>query len=310
MRSVFMGNHDVGITVMNTLAELGVLAGVVAHPPDPEDGARYLSVFDRAAELRIPKLRAAGRDPELQEFITALAPDVLIVADYRYLLPASVIALVPFGAVNFHPSLLPFYRGRAPINWAILHGETELGLTAHLIDEGMDTGDVIAQRRYALSSEEDVGDALRKLYPLYRELTLEITAALTKGHLPCIPQDHARATTFPRRRPEDGHINFAAPAENVLNLVRAVAKPYPGAFAWCGATRVTLWKARLAIPTVKTDAQPGTVTQTFADGFRVACEQGTLEVLDWAADQAGWTPKAGQLLATEPTSRLRSERRT
>lgn len=310
MRAVFMGNHDVGITVMNTLAEQGVLVGIVAHPPDPEDGVRYLSVFDRAAELDVPRLRATGRDPQLQEFVASIAPDVLIVADYRYILPPSVVALAPSGAVNFHPSLLPAYRGRAPINWAILNGETKLGLTAHLIDEGMDTGDVIAQRCFTLDVQEDVGDALRKLYPLYRDMTREIVAALTKGELPRSPQDHTRSTVFPRRRAEDGRIDFSTPANTIVNLVRAVARPYPGAFTWSDLTRITFWKARLAIPTVKSDARPGTVTQTFADGFRVACGQGTLEVLDWEADQSGWTPKAGQLFATEPTSRPRQESRT
>jgi len=294
MRAVFMGNHDVGVTVMNSLAELGALIGVVGHPPDPEDGVRYTSVFDRAAELGMPRLRVAGRDPELQEFIATLAPDVLIVADYRYLLPASVIALAPFGAVNFHPSLLPAYRGRAPINWAILRGETELGLTAHLIDEGTDTGDVIAQRRYTLDSEEDVGDALRKLYPLYHELTLEIATALAKGHLTRTPQDHSRATIFPRRRPEDGLVDFSLSAREVLNLIRAVARPYPGAFAWCEDTRVTFWKARIAETTDTSSVPRGTVTHTVAGQFTVSCGAGALEVMAWETDRPEWTPKPGQ----------------
>jgi methionyl-tRNA formyltransferase len=234
----------------------------------------------------------------------------LIVADYRYLLPSAVIASAPFGAVNFHPSLLPTYRGRAPINWAILHGETELGLTAHLIDEGMDTGDVIAQRRYTLNSEEDVGDALRKLYPLYRELTLEITAALTKGHPPCVPQDHALATTFPRRRPEDGLVDFSVSAREVLNLIRAVARPYPGAFAWCDETRITFWKARLAEPSKEVEIPPGTVTQALANGFAVTCGRDALNVLEWEADRPGWTPQPGQHFTAEPAESNQMETNT
>lgn len=304
MRALFLGNHAVGVTVMDTLAELGVLAGVVAHPPDPEDGVRYLSVYDRAAFLGMPRLRAAGRDPALLDFVAPLAPDVLVVADYRYLLPTEILALAPHGAINFHPSLLPAYRGRAPINWAILHGETDLGLTMHVIDEGMDTGDVVAQRRYTLNDKEDVNDALHKLYPLYRELTRELISALTNGGPPRIPQDHTKATKFPRRRPEDGSIDFSAPARDVFNLVRAVARPYPGAFAWCGPVRITLWKAHLTLSFTVQDSRqetpPGTITHTATGRFTVACGTGALEVLDWEADRPGWSPKLGQTFDTVP----------
>ena len=204
MRTVFLGNHTVGVTVMRELAALGALSGVVAHPPDPEDGTRYLSVYEQACTLGVPCLRATGTAPELEAFITACQPDLLIVADFRYLLPPGILHLARLGGINFHPSLMPAYRGRAPINWAILHGEKTLGLTVHCIDAGMDTGDIIAQKAYDLQEDEYVGDALRKLYPLYAELTRQTIAALHTGNLPRRRQNHELATAYPRSKPQDG----------------------------------------------------------------------------------------------------------
>lgn len=301
MRAVFLGNHTVGVTVMRVLAELDVLAGVAAHPEDPEDGVRYLSVHSEALKLKVPTLRARGTDPALEQFVSACLPDVLVVADYRYLLPQSVLRCARHGGINFHPSLLPAYRGRAPINWAILHGETELGLSVHRIDAGMDTGDILAQSRFSLREDEDVGDALRKLYPLYAALTRETMAALQGGTLRGQPQDHGQATTYPQRRPEDGCLDLAAPAKNALNLVRAVARPYPGAFAWCGGQKVLFWKAAVAAtqPLPKPVA-PGVITLASANQFVVQCGQGSLQVLEWEAESSGWRPTVGQRFDANP----------
>ncbi len=298
MRAVFLGNHTVGVTVMRELARQGVLAGVVAHPLDTEDGVRYLSVFDTAGELGVPRLRAKGTVPDLATFVKNCSPDVLVVADYRYLLPVEVLECVPHGGINFHPSLLPAYRGRAPINWAILHGETTLGLTVHCMDAGMDTGDILAQKRYYLRNTEDVGDALRKLYPLYAELTHYVVTALQEGNLPRHPQNHALASTFPRRRPEDGVLDFGLPAVETLNLVRAVAQPYPGAFAWCDSCKVIFWKACLDDAHQKGCCPPGTIVHASTDSFSVQCGQGRLRVLQWQADKPLWRPEAGQLFST------------
>jgi Methionyl-tRNA formyltransferase len=294
VRAVFLGNHTVGVTVMRELAAQGMLAGVVAHPPDPEDGVRYLSVFDAAGELGAPRLRARGSDPDMTAFVKACAPDLLVVADYRYLLPVSLLKCARHGGINFHPSLLPAYRGRAPINWAILHGETTLGLTVHCIDAGMDTGDILAQEPYHLDTTEDVGDALRKLYPLYADLTRKVVAMVQKGPLPQLPQNHAMATAFPRRRPEDGELDFNVPAAAALNLVRAVARPYPGAFAWCDGCKIVFWKARME-PAPPVGSPPaGTITHAARNSFCVQCGQGRLRVLQWEANTPAWRPEAGQ----------------
>ncbi len=287
MKVVFFGNHDVGIMALDSLRECCTVAAVVAHPPDPEDGVRYASVHDHARACGLPVLRARGKDTAVRDLVAATAPDLLWITDYRYLLPASLLALAPLGAVNLHPSLLPRYRGRAPINWAILHGERELGLTAHVVDEGMDTGDILAQRRIMLDETEDVGDALARLLPHYRTLPSEIVAAMRAGTLVRTPQDHAAASAFPARTPADGLIDWSRPAVAVRDLVRAVAAPYPGAFSMLDGHRVTVWRARI-VPG-RAGAAPGTVLALDAAAPVVQCGDDALQLLRVETTVPTWT---------------------
>jgi dTDP-4-amino-4,6-dideoxygalactose transaminase/methionyl-tRNA formyltransferase len=296
MKVAFLGNHTVGVHTLRAIRRQAVLAGVVAHPEDPEDGVRYESVFAEAARLGVPVIRSTGKAQALKEFIRASAPDLLWIADFRYLLPADVVALAPMGAVNLHPSLLPAYRGRASINWAILRGETRLGLTAHVVDAGMDTGDIVGQRTYELGPDEDVGDALDKLYPLYDDLTAGVLARLAAGTPGRRAQRVEGAGAFPRRRPEDGLVAWDAPAAQVRNLVRAVAAPYPGAFSpWSGGL-IRLWKAGDILPATKGHT-PGTVLAAGQDGrLVVACRDAALTVTRHTLENTGRPPVPGDVL--------------
>jgi len=216
-------------------------------------------------------VRAAGRDRALEEFVANVSPDLVWITDYRYILPPSIIAKPRLGVVNLHPSLLPKYRGRAPINWAIIQGETRLGLTAHFVDEGVDSGDIIEQVSYELTMEQDVGDALDALYPLYRELTRRVIDRLATGDVARIRQDHSLATVFPRRKPEDGRIDWRVPRRSVWNLIRAVAHPYPGAFTSGTGKRLTIWKARESDHESPFDTLPGTIIGIDDEGLHVQC---------------------------------------
>jgi methionyl-tRNA formyltransferase len=296
MRIVFLGNHTVGVRVLHTLARKANLVGVVAHPEDPEDGVRYESVFAAARELRVPAIRATGKSGALASFIAQAAPDVLWITDYRYLLPPGVCALGRLGAINLHPSLLPQYRGRAPVNWAILRGETEFGLTAHYIDDGVDTGDIVGQRRFGLTQHEDVGDALARLYPLYVELTSEVITQLDGGTLHRTPQNRSSCPTFPRRTPEDGRVDWNAPARQVWNLIRAVASPYPGAFTTCGAGTLRLWKAAKIVSF--SSSSPGCVLAASSDTLLVACADAALEISHFSVDDDVSPPEVGDQLGT------------
>ena len=278
VRVVFMGNHTVGVRVLEVLAEMAEVAGVVAHPPDPEDGVRYASVHDYATRQGFSVIRATGRASELAEFIADKHPDLLWITDYRYLVPPSILSCARLGAVNLHPSLLPTYRGRASINWAILNGETTLGLTGHLVDATMDGGDIIEQVSYQIGDDQDVGDCLEILYPLYASMTRKIVSHFLSGNVPKLRQDQTRATAFPARRPQDGVIDWNQSGRSILNLIRAVAKPYPGAFTTLHGRKLIVWKARIVSET-GTGAAPGCVLEADHAQILVQCGAGVLALL-------------------------------
>lgn len=265
LRIVMLGNHTVGVRTLESLHACGEVVGVVCHPTDPEDGVRYESLFDASGRLGVTNvIRATPRDETLTRFVAAARPDLLWTTDYRYVLPMPLVQLARLGGVNLHPSLLPKYRGRASINWAILNGEHQLGLTAHLLAEGADTGDIVGQVAFELFDHEDVGDALSKLYPLYQQLTTRVITMLATGSLKRMPQDEARATAFPRRKPEDGAIDWSLGAKQIHNLIRAVSRPYPGAFTELRGERVYVWKSRVA--KAQAVGSPGEVV--WSDGSR------------------------------------------
>ena len=277
MRVVFLGNQTVGVRTLQAISESAQVAGVVVHPPDPEDGVCYESVHDFASAKGWNLIRGKGRTPEVHQFVAAAKPDLLWITDYRYLIPTEMIALAPLGAVNLHPSLLPTYRGRASLNWAILNGERRLGLTAHFVDEGMDTGDIIEQASYEISDDQDVGDCLDILYPLYGAITRNVLRYFESGCVPRTPQDHSHATSFPRRRPQDGLIDWKKSARAIHRLVRAVAAPYPGAFTTLGDHKITIWKARVLSDTESTTV-PGRVIAHCGTAPIVQCGEGTLSL--------------------------------
>lgn len=170
------------------------------------------------------------------EAIRAFNPDVGLCIGYRHLLDADTIAIPTHGWFNIHSSLLPKYKGRAPVNWAILNGETELGATLHVIDETVDGGDIVAQQRFALAPDEDAGDALRRLEDCYTRLVWRLVEGLTRG-FQVSPQPANDERPWPARTDEDGEVDWSQPAEQVLRLVRASAPPYPGAWVVCGDGR-------------------------------------------------------------------------
>ena len=295
MRVVFLGNQTVGVRTLQVIGENAVVAGVVVHPPDPEDGVCYESVHDFASAQGWNLFRGKGRSPEVHRFIAASQPDLLWITDYRYLIPPEIIALAPLGAVNLHPSLLPTYRGRASINWAILNGERRLGLTAHFVDAGMDTGDIIEQATYEISDEQDVGDCLDILYPLYIATTRKVLGYFETGNIPRKPQNHSRATSFPRRRPEDGLIDWKQSARSIHNLVRAVASPYPGAFTTLGGQKVVIWKSRIVSETGSA-AEPGRVIAHHELGPIVQCGEGRLLLTRMEPEHSRQMARTGCLL--------------
>ena len=276
MSIVVMAYQDIGWVCLDELLALGAdVAAVVTHRDDPGEEIWFRSVAARALAANIEVLAPSDMNaPDVVERITTLAPELVFSFYVRQILKPALLAIPSLGALNLHGSLLPRYRGRCPVNWVLVHGETETGVTLHYMDPTPDTGDVVAQRRVPIGDDDTALTLNRKLGDAARELLRATLPALLTGTAPRVPQDHAHATTFGGRRPEDGRLAWPRPARELSNLVRAVTHPYPGAFTtWAGAT-LFVWQAKPLDAPAK--AEPGRVAAIAPDGLVVGTGDGHL----------------------------------
>ena len=245
-RVVVFGYHDIGAACLEVLLEQGAeVVGVVTHRDDPAETLWFASVAALAASRRIPVFTPdAPAEPSFVEKMRRLRPDILFSFYYRHLLPQALLDLPRMGAINLHGSLLPRYRGRAPINWVLVHGETITGVTHHHMDARADHGDIIAQRSVPIAIEDTALTLSRKLTDAARRLLADTYPLILSGRAPRIRQDDSAATRVGRRQPADGLIDWSVSAWQVYNLIRAVTHPYPGAFTFLESRRVFLWAAR------------------------------------------------------------------
>ncbi|MDP2990888.1 MAG: formyltransferase family protein, partial [Kiritimatiellota bacterium] len=206
--------------------------------------------------------------------IRALKPDILFSFYYRQMVKPVILAIPPRGCINLHGSLLPKYRGRCPANWVLIHGEKETGVTLHYMTPHADDGDIVAQAKAPIDKDDTALTLFGKMTSAATRLLDEILPRIRALKAPRTPQDHAKATYFGGRRPEDGEIDWNKPTQDVCNLVRAVTHPYPGAFTWAGDRKLLVWSATAT--KTKTNENPGTVLST--DPLTVACGQGVVQV--------------------------------
>jgi len=204
-----------------------------------------------------------------------LSPDLICVAAYGKILPKNILDLPPHGCINVHASILPKYRGAAPINWAIIRGEKVTGITTMKMDEGMDTGDMLLKKEIPIE-DEDTGETLsQKLSYIGAELLIETLKLLKEGKLNPIPQDHSQATYAPMLKKEDGKIDWNKSAEEIRNLIRG-ALPWPGAYTTLDGKLLKIYKARTGEGT----GNPGEVIQSDSGILRVATGRGALDILE------------------------------
>jgi len=292
-RAVVFAYHNVGVRCLRVLLAHGVeVALVVTHDDNPAETIWFGSVALAAAECAIPT--AAPRDPNATEFVrrvTALAPDFLFSFYYRAMLKPSLLRIPPRGALNMHGSLLPRYRGRAPVNWAVLLGERETGATLHYMTEKPDAGDIVAQTAVPILPDDTAREVFDKV-TVAAEMTLDrLLPALLAGTAPRIAQDLSRGSYYGGRTPEDGTIDWSRDATAIHNLVRAVAPPYPGALTTVGGRRARVLRTRVANPAAPTTLAPALEAR---DGRLLAhCGGGgTLEVLSLEVDGSMLAPGA------------------
>jgi methionyl-tRNA formyltransferase len=235
---------------------------VVTHADDPREEIWFASVAATAAEYGIPAITPA--DPNAAHVVTKIAadrPDFLFSFYYRSMLKPALLAVATRGALNMHGSLLPKYRGRAPVNWAIVRGETETGATLHYMTEKPDNGDIVAQTAVPILPDDTAKDVFDKV-TVAAELTLHgVLPALIAGTAPRRPQDARKGGYFGGRKPEDGVIDWSKSAAEIHNLVRAVAPPYPGARTTLGGRNARVLRTRVLDPDTSLSGSPSLTAQ-------------------------------------------------
>lgn len=233
-----------------------------------------------ATEAGIPLLRITNINrPESIVWIRELAPDLLLVVGWTQLVKPELLRVPKLACLGFHASLLPKYRGRAPVNWAIINGETMTGNTMITLEPEADTGDIVAQRAIPITDEDDCNTIYRKVGQTEVEMLEEVLPMIQRGVLPRTEQDDSLATVMPKRRPEDGVIDWNRSTRDVHNWVRALTEPYPGAFSFVNGERVWIWKTNVDSPTGHRSSRPGEVALD-ADGWpRVSTADGWIRMV-------------------------------
>ena len=262
-RAVVFAYHKVGVRCLKVLLAHGVeVPLVVTHEDDPGETIWFDSVAATAAMYGIPTITPADPNtPEVLAQVTAAKPDFLFSFYYRKMLKAPLLAAAPRGALNMHGSLLPKYRGRAPVNWAVLHGETSTGATLHYMTTKPDDGDIVAHAAVPILPDDVAQEVFDKV-TVAAELALDgVLPALLRGNAPRSPQDLRQGAYFGGRRPEDGLIDWTRDAVSIHNLVRAVAPPYPGAFTSVAGIAARVLRTRVLNRTTARTLTPTIVAQ-------------------------------------------------
>jgi methionyl-tRNA formyltransferase len=234
--AVVFAYSEVGVRCLRVLLRHDVrIALVITHEDDPTEQRWFASVAQLARAHEIPVLLPADpNEPAVVAAVARLQPDFLFSFYYRHMLSEQLLATAKRGALNMHGSLLPRYRGRAPVNWAILHGETETGASLHYMEARPDAGPLVGQAAVAILLNDTALDVSLKVAAAAEHLLDQHLPDLIRGRAPRIALDIARGSYFGARRPEDGRISWERPALEIHNLIRAVAPPFPGAFGSCG----------------------------------------------------------------------------
>ncbi len=242
-RILFFGYSEVGYECLSLLLERGDhVVALVTHEDHPGEKIWFQTPAVAARAKGVPVFTPENvNTPEWRERLAALQPDLILSVYYRHMIGTKLLALPRLGAWNLHGSLLPAYRGRAPINWAVLHGEPRIGMTLHRMVARADAGAIIDQNGVNLSPRDTAEEAFRKVLPCARRVLARQIGGLLAGKVRETPQDESRATCFGGRKPEDGRIAWTQTSRQIFNLIRAVTDPYPGAFTDVGPARLMVW---------------------------------------------------------------------
>ncbi|MCD6306174.1 MAG: bifunctional UDP-4-amino-4-deoxy-L-arabinose formyltransferase/UDP-glucuronic acid oxidase ArnA [Deltaproteobacteria bacterium] len=296
MKAVVLAYHTIGCRGIEALLrnEIEILS-VFTHKDAPGEAIWFESVARLAASRHIPVYAPEDiNHPLWVQRIREMGPDILFSFYYRHVVKAPILDIPARGCLNLHGSLLPKYRGRAPINWVLVNGETETGVTLHYMTARPDDGDIVSQKSIPISSDDTAKTLHDKAAVAASEMLDEILPRIVDNTAPRVPQNHAAATYFGGRSPQDGQIDWTWPAPRVRNLVRAVTLPYPGAFSYVGDRKCLFWSVA-EVDKPDQGAKPGAILSV--DPLVIACGEGAVEVGFGQAE--GGVYMSGQQLAAE-----------
>jgi len=276
MRTIVMAYHNMGCEGIKALINNGFdIVAVFTYSDSAEENIWFDSVAELAARKNIPVYTPDDiNHPLWTNKIADLKPDYIFSFYYRDLLGKGILDLAKKGSFNLHGSLLPKYRGRAPINWVLVNGETETGVTLHYMTPKADNGDIVAQVKVAIDNQDNAKTLNAKMVSAASEMLNKCLPDIKAGKVKAVKQNDLDATYFGRRKPEDGSIDWSKSATQVNNLVRAVTRPYPGAFTYAGQRRVLVWESKVL--NTKHNKKPGTLLSV--NPLTVACGEGALEI--------------------------------
>jgi methionyl-tRNA formyltransferase len=277
---VIAGYSDVGYRCTKWLLDAGEPVSLLyTHPDAPGEERWWESLADLGAARGVPvRLVEDLSDPSEAVRLKMLAPDFLFSFYFRKLIPPAILAIPAKGALNMHGSLLPQFRGRAPVNWAILKGATTTGASLHYMVEKPDAGDLVDQEKVPVGPDDDALTVARRVGDAAVTVLARTWPKLKAGTAPRIPLDLAKGSYFGGRTPEDGRIDWEKPAREIHDLVRAVTRPWPGAFTDLFGPRVTVWKTRLS-PFGGHDTFPGKIEMTESSVLVYAGDDRPVEIL-------------------------------
>ncbi len=304
-RILFFGYSEVGATCLDLLLARGDnVVALITHEDNPHEKIWFRTPAPAARARGIPVFTPEKvNTPEWTARIAALQPDLILSVYYRNMIASPILALARLGAFNMHGSLLPRYRGRAPVNWAVLHGEPRIGMTLHRMVKRADAGAIVDQEGVGIGPRDTAEQAFRKVLPCARRVLERQIDALLAGTAPETPQDESQATYFGGRTPEDGRIAWSQTSAQIFNLVRAVTDPYPGAFTDAGGARLMVWWAEPDSPAARgRRGRPGEILAL--SPLVVATADGALELTrtEWVSPADRGRPvtppilRAGQVL--------------
>lgn len=284
MHAVVFAYHDVGVNCLKALLSAGIQIDlVVTHQDDLNENVWFGSVAKLCTEKNIPYITPNANElVDLIPKFQALAPDYIFSFYYRFMIPEQILKCAKIAALNMHGSLLPKYRGRAPVNWAILHGETETGATLHVMEAKPDAGDIVGQAAVSIGPDETATDVFGKVSQAAVTVIEQVLPSLIQGNIPRKPNELQKGSYFGGRKPADGQIHWNQAAKQVHDLVRAVAPPYPGAFADYDGKTMIVGRTSLNGP-FPANLDLGVCGIQVVDNrvFGICGDRQALEILEW-----------------------------